>query len=276
MRVGLAQTRQTANIQDNRAAILAAIEDGADQGAQILCFPETQTIGYRVDIAMPDAPVDSDWLDETHAEIAKRCGELGMACVLGTELPSAAGKPANSALIIDESGTIIGAHHKTILTPLDAVAYSAGTQQHTFELAGVTVGVVICYEAFRFAHTTAECVRRGAQLILHPQNNTTRPNDWKIPIHHAMIVTRAAENTVWFASCNACLPQQNSCSMIVAPDGRIQAQTQLQREQVLVEEIDIDLATRAMFRIGEGEQDTAVDDSGAMLFGDTVDRSEWT
>jgi predicted amidohydrolase len=64
--------------------------------------------------------------------------------------------------------------------------------------------------------------------------------------------------------------------MIVAPDGRIQAQTQLQREQVLVEEIDIDLATRAMFRIGEGEQDTAVDDSGAMLFGDTVDRSEWT
>ena len=276
MRVGLAQTRQTANIQDNRAAILAAIEDGADQGAQILCFPETQTIGYRVDIAMPDAPVDSDWLDETHAEIAKRCGELGMACVLGTELPSAAGKPTNSALIIDESGTIIGAHHKTILTPLDAVAYSAGTQQHTFELAGVTVGVVICYEAFRFAHTTAECVRRGAQLILHPQNNTTRPNDWKIPTHHAMIVTRAAENTVWFASCNACLPQQNSCSMIVAPDGRIQAQTQLQREQVLVEEIDIDLATRAMFRIGEGEQDTAVDDSGAMLFGDTVDRSEWT
>lgn len=276
MRIGLAQTRQTSNKQDNRAAILAAIEEGADQGAQILCFPETQTIGYRVDIATPDAPVDSDWLGETHAEIANRCGELGMACVLGTELPCAASKPTNSALIIDERGSIIGAHHKTILTPLDAVAYSAGTQQHTFELVGVTVGVVICYEAFRFAHTTAECVRRGAQLIFHPQNNTTRPNDWKIPIHHAMIVTRAAENTVWFASCNACLLQQNSCSMIVAPDGRIQAQTQLQREQVIVEEIDIDLATRAMFRIGEGEQDTAVDDSGAMLFADTVDRSEWT
>ena len=276
MRIGLAQTRQTSNKQDNRAAILAAIEEGADQGAQILCFPETQTIGYRVDIATPDAPVDSDWLGETHAEIANRCGERGMACVLGTELPCAASKPTNSALIIDERGSIIGAHHKTILTPLDAVAYSAGTQQHTFELVGVTVGVVICYEAFRFAHTTAECVRRGAQLIFHPQNNTTRPNDWKIPIHHAMIVTRAAENTVWFASCNACLPQQNSCSMIVAPDGRIQAQTQLQREQVIVEEIDIDLATRAMFRIGEGEQDTAVDDSGAMLFADTVDRSEWT
>lgn len=275
MRIGLAQTRQTSNKQDNRAAILAAIEEGADQGAQILCFPETQTIGYRVDIATPDAPVDSDWLGETHAEIAHRCGERGMACVLGTELPCAASKPTNSALIIDERGSIIGAHHKTILTPLDAVAYSAGTQQHTFELVGVTVGVVICYEAFRFAHTTAECVRRGAQLIFHPQNNTTRPNDWKIPIHHAMIVTRAAENTVWFASCNACLPQQNSC-MIVAPDGRIQAQTQLQREQVIVEEIDIDLATRAMFRIAEGEQDTAVDDSGAMLFADTVDRSEWT
>eukprot|EP01046_Picozoa_sp_COSAG06_P108713 COSAG06_NODE_55135_length_291_cov_0.697917_1_plen_55_part_01 len=36
----------------------------------------------------------------------------------------------------------------------------------------------------------------GAQVVFHPQNNTTRPAAWKVPIHHAMIVTRAAENTV--------------------------------------------------------------------------------
>ena len=73
----------------------------------------------------------------------------------------------------------------------------------TFDLCGVRVGVVICFEGFRFPETTRECVRQGAQLVFQPQNNTTRPNDWKIPIHHAMIVTRAAENTIWFASCNA-------------------------------------------------------------------------
>ena len=140
----------------------------------------------------------------------------------------------------------------------------------TFELFGVRVGVVICFEAFRFAETTAECVRQGAQLVLHPQNNTTRPNDWKIPIHHAMIMTRAAENTIWFASCNACLiPHQNSRSIIVAPDGRIHAQTELQQEQLLVAEIDIDLATRAMFTFD-------MEGCAEVLFADTIKREEYS
>jgi predicted amidohydrolase len=277
LRIGLAQTRQTADRQDNRAAVKAAIDDAAAEQVQILCFPETQTVGYRVDIAPTEAPVPVDWLQEVHEQVARRCGELGMACILGTELPSASGKPHNTALVISEAGQILGAHHKTILTPLDAVAYEPGDEQHTFELFGVNVGVVICFEALRFAQTTAECVRRGAQIVFHPQNNTTRPNDWKVPVHHAMIVTRAAENTVWFASCNAALPpHQNSRSLIVAPDGQIHGQTEMQREELLVRDIDVDQATRAMFRLGEDARGSqALADSAGLLFADTVARDEY-
>ena len=233
LRIALAQTRQTADRRDNRRAILEAFDQAEARDVRILCFPEAQTLGYRVDIAEPTGPVPVAWLEELHAEVAGRCGRLGMACILGTEVRSESGKPYNSALVIGDDGRILGAHHKTMLTPLDAVAYEPGTGPHTFSLFGVTVGVVICFEGLRFAGTTAECVRRGAQVVFHPQNNTTRPNDWKIPLHHAMIVTRAAENTVWFASCNACLPHQNSRSLIVAPDGRIHARTELKREEVL-------------------------------------------
>ena len=125
--------------------------------------------------------------------------------------------------------------------------------------------------------TTAECVRRGARLVFHPQNNTTRPNDWKIPIHHAMIVTRAAENTVWFASCNACLPpHQNSRSLIVAPDGRIHGQTELCREELLVRDIDVEQATRAMFRLAqEHSSSAALADTAGLLFADTVTSEEY-
>ena len=179
--------------------------------------------------------------------------------------------------MIDEEGTTLGAHHKTTLTPMDAVAYQAGSEQHTFLLFGITVGVVICFEGLRFAGTTAECVRRGAQLVFHPQNNTTRPNDWKIPVHHAMIVTRAAENTIWFASCNASLPHhQNSRSLIVAPDGRIHAQTEMKREELLVSDIDIDQATRAMFLLEEeGMTAQVLGDNANLLFADTVKREEY-
>lgn len=273
LKIGLAQTRQTKDFDANAETILRFLDQAIGEGVQILCFPETQTVGYRVDIADIDTPSPIEKLDRLHEQVAKRCAESGMACILGTETPDPSDltvKPYNSALVINEQGRVVGVHHKTKLTPLDALAYSPGNSIETFDLFGVRVGVVICFEAFRFAETTAECVRQGARLVFHPQNNTTRPNEWKIPIHHAMITTRAAENTIWFASCNACLdPNQNSRSMIVAPDGRLHAQTELRREELLVSDIDISLATQAMFRFD-------LEDCAEVLFSDTVRRDEFS
>lgn len=271
--IGLAQARQVADFGTNARTILRFVEEAAESGVQVLCFPETQTVGYRVDITPANAPVPVGALEDLHLRVADRCGELGMACVLGTETPLESdplhGKPYNSALVVSERGEILGSHHKTRLTPLDAVAYSAGSSVETFELFGVTVGVVICYEGFRFAQTTEECVRQGAQIVFHPQNNTTRPNDWKVPIHHAMITTRAAENTVWFASCNACLvPHQNCRSMVIAPNGVIHAESTLKQEELVVASIDLDQATRAMFLYD-------MEGSAELLFSDTVVRSEY-
>ncbi|QDU25453.1 (R)-stereoselective amidase [Anatilimnocola aggregata] len=273
IRIGLAQVKQSADIDENEAKILQFIQLAADLGVQIVCFPETQTVGYRVDISTPDTPIQPQRLAELHERVAQLCRERSIACILGTETPipsnPTGGKPYNSALVFSPAGEILGVHHKNKLTPLDAVAYSPGSTFETFDLFGVRVGIVICFEGFRFAETTRECVRQGAQLIFHPQNNTTRPNDWKIPIHHAMIVTRAAENTVWFASCNICHPEHQNCaSMIVMPDGRIQAQAELKKEMVLFADIDIDLATRAMFNF-----DT--DGCAKVLFADTVARAEY-
>ena len=278
IRIALAQTRQSPNFDDNAATIFRFVEQAGAAGVQILCFPETQTVGYRVDITPTDAPVEPERLRDLHARVAKRCGELGMACILGTETPLESnpkgGKPYNSALVISPDGKIMGVHHKTKLTPLDAVAYSAGEGFEVFDLFGVKVGVVICYEAFRFASTTRACVAKGAQVIFHPQNNTTRPNDWKIPVHHAMATTRAAENTVWFLTCNICHDQHQNCrSMVISPDGVVKAQSELKREQLIVADIDTDLATRAMYKFDVGEE--AADDCAAMLFAGTVKKEEY-
>lgn len=270
LRIGLAQCCQTSDFEENKAAIFTFLEKAAEAGVQILCFPETQTVGYRVDITPTKAPVPVLELQEMHQSVARFCGEHGMACILGTEVPSGDGKPFNSALVISEKGEILGARHKAKLTPLDAIAYSPGDgTTDTWELFGVTVGVVICFEGFRFAETTRACVAQGAQLVFHPQNNTTRPNDWKVPVHHAMIATRAAENTIWFASCNCCYPEHQNCqSRVIAPTGEVFAECEMKQEELLVSDIDIDLATRAMF-----EFDTK--GCAEMLFADTVRPEEY-
>ena len=109
LKIALAQTQQVDDFAANASTILRFIEEAARQQVQILCFPETQTVGYRVDIARPDTPVPVEQLEALHAEVAARCGALGMACILGTETPlesnSRSGKPYNSALVISEQGT---------------------------------------------------------------------------------------------------------------------------------------------------------------------------
>lgn len=252
LKIALAQTKQTNDLEQNGQKILHYLDQAAQAGVQIVCFPEAQTAGYRVDVTPPDGPVQVEQLNALHDTIAGICGRHEIACILGTETPLESdpyeGKPYNSAMVISERGEILGIHHKTKLTPLDTVAYTAGREIETYQLFGLTVGVVICYEGFRFAQTTEECVRQGAQIVFHPQNNTTRPNDWKIPIHHAMIRTRAAENTIWFASCNcAHVPYQNCQTQIVAPNGEIHAECEMKKEELLISDIDVDKATRAMF-----------------------------
>ena len=269
LRIALAQCRQTADFDANAATIFRSLDRAIAAEAQIVCFPEAQTVGYRVDISDTRAPCPGEELVVLHAAVARRCGDAGIACILGTEIPSPVGKPYNSALIIDESGHILGAHHKARLTPLDAVANAPGQDFETWAVCGIKIGVVICYEGFRYAETTAACVEQGAQIVFHPQNNTTRPNDWKIPIHHAMAITRAAENTVWFASCNACLDHHQNCqTMVVAPDGRIHASAEMKREELLVADVDLSKATRAMHRYDMAE-------SAALLFAGTVDPDEY-
>jgi predicted amidohydrolase len=272
LRIGLAQVRQTADFETNAATIMRFLDQAGAAGVQVICFPETQTVGYRADIAPAHAPVPVAKLKDLHERVAQRCGELALACILGTEIPHAAnpekGRPYNSALVIGETGKILGVHHKTKLTPLDAVAYTPGEGFHVFPLHGVQVGVVICFEGFRFPESTRACVRQGARLVFHPQNNTTRPNDWKVPIHHAMITTRAAENTIWFASCNACLEHQNCRSLIIAPDGQVHAQGEFKREQLLVADLEMERATQAMFRYD-------LEGCAELLFADTVKREEY-
>lgn len=62
-----------------------------------------------------------------------------------------------------------------------------------------------------------------------------------------MVVTRAAENTVFFVSANMCHRYNNSRSYIIAPDGRILAATELAKEQLVYADIRPEEATRAMY-----------------------------
>ena len=76
LKIGLAQCRQTGDFDANAATVLSKLDEAGRAGVQVLCFPETQTVGYRADIATPDQPVPAAQLEELHRAVARRCGEL--------------------------------------------------------------------------------------------------------------------------------------------------------------------------------------------------------
>ena len=85
LRIGLVQCRQTDSFSANESTIFNFLEKAASANVRIVCFPETQTVGYRVDIATPELQIEPERLDDLHRRVAERCGELGLACILGTE-----------------------------------------------------------------------------------------------------------------------------------------------------------------------------------------------
>lgn len=246
IRIGVAQVPPTSDLEQNLAKTIEYMGKAAAAGVEILCFPEAHLPGYRVGVLDPEAPCDATGLARAAARVSVRCRELSIGVVLGTETPNPSGKPFNSARVIDHRGETIALHHKSKLTPNDALAYTVGHGSTMFTFKDVPMGVVICFEGFRFPETTRELARGGARVVFHPQFNHVMPRmEWKLSVHEALLVARAAENTLYVVSANMSHPLNNCRSLVIAPDGLIHEASVLTKEMLVVADLDPTLATHA-------------------------------
>ena len=113
--------------------------------------------------------------------------------------------------MIHADGTVAGGQDKGQLDPLEEAVYPAFVTEHRAFIAGpLTFGVVICHEGWRYPETVRWAVRRGAQAVFHPHAHMAKPGSHR-PVtfadpantfHEKSILSRAAENTCYFASVN--------------------------------------------------------------------------
>jgi len=254
-RIGVAQVAQTGDIEVNIAKALDYIDQAAAHKIDLVCFPETHLPGYRVGIITPDAPCDQGVLDAALNQIRARAKEHGIGIIMGTETPNPGSRPFNSAVVIGRDGELIATHHKSRLTPRDEVGYAVGEAPTLFEFDGVKMGLVICFEGFRFPENSRMLASQGAKIIFHPQfNHIWEGAEWKLPVHEALIVARAAENTAFFVSANMA-HERNTCrSLIVRPNGVIAAASELAQEMLIEAEVDLDEATHAILSSDPNER----------------------
>lgn len=235
----------------DHAVVLACDAVGAarDAGAPVICFPECYVPGYRAegkDVAAPDAA----WLAAALARIGESARQAGVTVVLGTERVVAGGVHA-SAVVIGPDGVVAGVQDKVQIDPSEEGLYVPGSGRRVFAAAGVTFGVTICHEGWRYPETVRWAARRGAQVVFHQAFHEAEPGGYRPTafadpantFHEKAVLCRAAENTCYVATVNYASEGSPTTSAVARPDGTLQCWQPYGVAGLLVADLDLTQAT---------------------------------
>jgi len=248
LRIALCALRGPRSLDEGVDKITNALAECADRRVQIACFPEAYLPGLRgadFDLPEPDQPA----MEEALRRLRRTCRALKVAAIVGMEWLSELGLE-NRAFVISASGRLLGHQTKNQITPGgEERFYVPDGRRRVFRVAGVTFGIVICHEGWRYPETVRWAAVRGARIVFQPQVTGSDKRGrllhrWGDSFYEKAMQCRAAENKIWFASVNQAMRYQNSATSLIDPDGNLVDWIPYGREQLLVADIDPGRASR--------------------------------
>lgn len=220
-------------IEANVARGLGLVDRAVASGAGLVVLPELFNttffaVGGTEDPDRFFEPIPGPTTDRL-AEAA-RAGSCGI--VAGIAERTSAGRYYNSAVVIDSRGAVVGVYRKThlplMVSPPERVTYEANYFSRgdlglpVFEVDGVKVGVLICYDR-HFPEAFRTLALRGAEVIAVPTGARTWKLGWRSSLWEALLRTRAYENGVFVAAANRAGTELGTSylgdSMIISPAG---------------------------------------------------------
>lgn len=249
MKIALGSSRIASSIDDGLEKISRLMQTAWQQQAEIICFPEAYLPGLRgLDFDVPDFSQHDH--DRALSMVADLCRQLRLATIVCMERPSPQGSQI-AAYVLDQQGNLLGWQTKNQLDPSEDQNYIPGNIRRLFEINGLKFGIAICHEGWRYPETVRWAAMRGAHIVFHPQHTGTEQTGRKLtqwgavdnPYYEKAMMMRSRENTIYFASVNYALRYQEAATSLIAPSGECQANMPYGEEGVLVQEIDLALAT---------------------------------
>jgi predicted amidohydrolase len=253
VRVAVASTPLTATLEAAVPAAIEAIEEAGRAGAQVVCLPESTLPGHRVQArSVPD--VSADQLARAVDHVAGAVRHVGLTAIVGLEQLTTTGRQIAS-VVIGPDGAVLGIQAKTQIDPTEEAAYVPGDGRRVFESDGLTFGIAICHEAFRYPEITRTLVLAGARVVFVPHFVTTDdgalPTRWRDPANpynEQAIRLRALENSVYVAAANVAGPTQGSITGIIDPAGELVASLPYGVVGVVAADLDLATATAELAR----------------------------
>jgi len=248
MKIALIQQHATADKSTNLARGLAAAQRAADDGAQIVVFPE-----LAFDLFYPQVPATAASL--AHAEpISGRTTtafcDLAAAheivVVLNIfERDERTGLTYDSSPVIDADGTLLGTTRMVHITEYEHFHeqgyYAPGDHgAPVYDTRYGRLGVAICYDRHYPEYMRALAVK-GADLVVIPQAGAV--GEWPAGLYEAEMRTMAFQNGYFIGLCNRVGREEDLVfageSFVCSPDGEVVARAGTGTDEILQAEIDL-------------------------------------
>ncbi|WP_079201564.1 carbon-nitrogen hydrolase family protein [Pseudomonas sp. CC6-YY-74] len=236
MRLMIAQTApQRAQIPHNLDELEALCLQAKEAQVDLLALPELALTGYlifdRLD-ALAES-LDGPLLTEA-ARLARR---YGLHLVLGVAEKAADGI-YNSAVLLDDQGTLLGCYRKMQLWADEHGVFTPGETPLVVDTRLGRIGLMICYDN-EFPEVSRALAQQGAELIISPTANM-EPNAKR---QQLQITCRALDNQVFVACINRSGQEDHlqfcGHSLVADPDGEVLVQLVDQPDSAI---LDLDLS----------------------------------
>lgn len=221
------------NKQDNMSRCRSAMRRAAEQGAQLVVFPELSLTGFSMNSALAEPPDG-----ETVQFFTDASCELGIAAAFGFACGS--GGKITNRLCIADNGIITAEYDK--LHPFsyggECSVYSPGNSLASAEVCGEVVGLTICYD-LRFPEIYQALSRSCSLIIVIANWPDKRSEHWS-----TLLKARAIENQCYIAGCNRCGNggglSYSGDSAVFSPSGELICAAQPYDEQLIFADINRD------------------------------------
>ena len=258
---------QLGEVDRNLEHIERVVAEAAAAGAKLVVLPEAAVTGYVFESLDEALTVAQRAVAVAEQRLADAALKAGVALIVGT-LEAEAREVFNTALIFSGDGRRF--RYRKMHLPylgVDRFATPGPDAPEVYDLAGMRVGVLICYD-LRFPEAARICALEGADLVALPTN-------WPVGVQfHPGIFApaRAAENHVYVLACDRVGDERGTTfigrSILLDCNGKELAVASDTEEAILFGEVDPDLARQTHHRRipGEHEWDT-INDRRPGLYG---------
>ncbi len=228
-------------VVENTEKALSFIEEAARQGSRLIVFPELFTTGYDMEkIGDKYFGLGETLEGKTISAFRNAACKFNINIIapicLEQEVP---GVIYNSAVVISETGEVLGYYDKTHLWAGERFYFRAGQSYPVFDLSFGRIGVMICYDG-GFPEVSRILALHGAELVLCPSAFPLHDKDlWDI-----YFPSRALENGFFVAGINLVHKDEGlhlfGNNKLTAPRGELMLDAPMDEEGM--QTVDLDLA----------------------------------